>query len=55
VDVLRQLFAVRRALEALGVRILEGHLNTCVLHGIRDGREKEVLKELVELYSLSNR
>lgn len=55
VDVLRQLFAVRRALEALEVRILEGHLNTCVLDGIRDGREKEVLKELVDLYALSNR
>jgi len=35
--------------------LLEGHLETCVVEGVRNGREKEVLGELVELYTLANR
>ncbi len=55
VDILKQLFAVRRAAEKLGTLLLQDHLNTCVVSGVRDGREQEVLRELVELYTLANR
>ena len=55
VDILKQLFAVRRAAEKLGTLLLQDHLNTCVVSGVRDGREQEVLHELVELYTLANR
>ena len=55
VDILKQLFAVRRAAEKLGALLLQDHLNTCVISGVRDGREQEVLQELVELYTLANR
>lgn len=55
VDVLKQAFAVRRAIEKVEALLLEGHLDTCVVDGIRGGREKEVLGELVELYSLANK
>ncbi len=55
VDILKQLFAVRRAAEKLGTLLLQDHLNTCVVSGVRDGREQEVLQELVELYTLANR
>ena len=55
VDILKQLYAVRRATEKLGAVLLQDHLNTCVVSGVRDGRENEVLQELVELYSLANR
>ncbi len=55
VDVLKQTFAVRRAILKLEARLLEGHLHSCVIEGVRDGREDAVLGELLELFSLSDR
>ena len=55
VDVLKQSFAVRRALEKVEAAMLAGHLRTCVVQGIRDGREQQVIDELGELYELANR
>lgn len=55
VDVLKQSFAVRRALEKLEQIMLEGHLRSCVADGMREGREDEVVGELVELYELANK
>ena len=54
-ELLKQTFAVRRAIEKMEALILEGHLHTCVATGIRDGREDEVIGELLELYDLANR
>lgn len=53
VDILKQTFAVRKAIEKMEAIMLEGHLQTCVPNGIKDGREKEVVDELVELYNLA--
>ncbi len=36
VDILRQTYAVRKAIEKLEAIILENHLETCVPEGIRD-------------------
>ena len=55
VDVLKQTFAVRRAIEKMEALMLEGHLNTCVVDGVREGREKQVISELMDLYELANR
>ena len=55
VDILKQTFAVRRAIEKVEAMLLEGHLETCVVDGVRSGRESQVLSELVELYTLANR
>ena len=55
VDILKQTFAVRRAIQKIEARLLEGHLNSCVIDGVREGRADEVLSELLELYSLSDR
>jgi DNA-binding FrmR family transcriptional regulator len=55
VDILKQLFAVRRAVEKLEASLLDGHLHSCVVEGIRDGREEDVVQELLELYTLANR
>jgi CsoR family transcriptional regulator, copper-sensing transcriptional repressor len=55
VDVLKQTYAIRRAIEKLEAIILESHLQGCVVHGIREGREKEVIDELAELYNLAGR
>lgn len=55
VDVLKQTYAVRRAIEKVEAIILDGHLRTHVVEGIRDGHEEHVLKELLELYNLEGR
>ena len=54
VDVLKQTFAIRRAIERLETRLVEGHLHTCVVDGVKNGREDQVLGELVELFSVKN-
>lgn len=55
VDVLKQTYAVRRAIQKIEALILEGHLHTHVIEGLRDGRDGEVLDELMELYNLPER
>ena len=55
VDILKQAFAVRRAIQKLESILLEGHLRSCVIDGVRDGREDQVLGELLELYTLSDK
>ena len=55
VDILKQTYAVRRAIQKVEAVILQGHLETHVVEGVRDGRETEVLNELLELYSLQER
>ena len=55
VDVLKQTYAVRRAIEKLEALMLDGHLHTCVVEGVRDGRDEQVIGELLELYELANK
>ena len=53
VDILRQTYAVRKALEKLEAIILEGHLLTCVPEGIKGNREEAVIQELIQLYTIA--
>ncbi len=55
VDVLKQTYAVRRAIEKMETRLLDGHLHTCVIERIKGDRSEEVVSELVELYELANK
>jgi len=55
VEVLKQTYAVRRAIEKLESLLLDGHLHTCVVEGVKDGREEQVVGELLELYSLNSK
>ncbi|MCH7736523.1 MAG: metal-sensitive transcriptional regulator [Chloroflexi bacterium] len=55
VDVLKQTYAVRRAIEKMESLLLEGHLKSCVVEGIQTGRAEEIVEELKDLYILSNR
>jgi DNA-binding FrmR family transcriptional regulator len=55
VDVLKQTYAVRRAIEKMESILLEGHLQSCVVEGIKEGREDQVVSELTDLYLLANR
>jgi DNA-binding FrmR family transcriptional regulator len=55
VDILRQTHAVRKAIEKVEAIMLEGHLRTCVVEGMRDGRQDQVVNELMDLYAQANR
>jgi CsoR family transcriptional regulator, copper-sensing transcriptional repressor len=55
VDILKQSYAVRRALEKIEALILEGHLTTCVVEGIQSGDTSEVIRELLDLFEQSGR
>jgi CsoR family transcriptional regulator, copper-sensing transcriptional repressor len=53
VDILRQTYAVRKALEKLEAMIVEGHVRTCVPAGMKGDREEQVIQELVQLYTIA--
>jgi len=55
VDVLKQTYAVRRAIEKMESLLLEGHLKSCVVEGIQSGRAEEIVEELKGLYILSTK
>jgi DNA-binding FrmR family transcriptional regulator len=52
VDILRQTYAIRRAIEKLEARLLEGHLRNCVPQGIAEGATDRIVAELMSLYEL---
>jgi DNA-binding FrmR family transcriptional regulator len=55
VDILKQTHAVRKAIEKMESIMLDGHLRTCVVEGMRDGRQDQVVSELMDLYAQANR
>lgn len=55
VDVLKQTHAVRRGIEKLETLMLDNHLRSCVVDGIKEGREEQVVQELLSMYEVSNR
>jgi DNA-binding FrmR family transcriptional regulator len=54
VDVLKQTYAVRRAIDKMEAKMMSGNLNHCVVEGVNRG-DAAVLDELVELYGLANK
>ena len=55
VDVLKQAYAVQRAIDKFELTLLRGHLNSCVPEGIREGREDQVIEEIAELFELNHK
>ena len=55
VDILKQTYAVRRAIEKMESVLLAGHLQTCAVLGIKEGREEEIVAELTDLYIQVNK
>lgn len=47
VDILTQLSAVRSAIDALSIRLLENHARGCVRHAVQDNGGDETLEELM--------
>lgn len=55
VDVLKQTFAVQRALDKFEATLLQGHLHSCVPAGFHEGKDQEMIAELEALFELSRR
>jgi DNA-binding FrmR family transcriptional regulator len=55
VDILKQSYAVERAIKAFESALLEGHLAACVPTGFKEGRDTEMIRELGELFELSRK
>ncbi len=55
VDVLKQTFAVERALQKFEAEMLKGHLSTCVPTGFKQGRNEAMIDELTELFALARK
>ncbi|MCX6058960.1 MAG: metal-sensitive transcriptional regulator [Chloroflexi bacterium] len=56
IDVIRQIQAIEAALNKVSSRILEEHLNSCVITAIQGSDKKErerVLKEIAEVFEMS--
>jgi CsoR family transcriptional regulator, copper-sensing transcriptional repressor len=58
IDVIRQIQAVEAALNKVSSKILEEHLNSCVITAIQGNDKKErerVLKEITEVFEMSTK
>ncbi len=55
VDILKQTYAVRKAIEKLEALLLEGHLQSCVPQAITENRTEQVVTELIGLYQLAGK
>lgn len=58
IDVIRQIQAVESALNKVSTKILEDHLNSCVITAVQgtDKKERErVLKEIAEVFEMSTK
>lgn len=55
VDILKQTYAVKRAIDKLEGLLVRDHLQGCVRTGFQEGRDEAVLDELNELFELSRR
>jgi len=52
VDILKQTHAIRKAIEKLETVLLDGHLRTCVVEGIQQGKAEQIIDELRALYTV---
>lgn len=58
IDVIRQIQAVEGALNKVSTKILEDHLNSCVISAIEgndQGERERVLKEITEVFEMSTK
>ncbi len=55
VDVLKQTYAVERALQKFEAELLRGHLSSCVPKGFKEGRNEAMIQELSEVFELARK
>ena len=50
IDILHPSQAVQKALSEIDNLVLENHLKTCAAKAIREGKEEEAIKEVMEVF-----
>ncbi|GAB4547861.1 MAG: metal-sensitive transcriptional regulator [Anaerolineales bacterium] len=58
IDIIRQIQAIEAALNKVNSKILEDHLNSCVITAVQGDNKKErerVMKELTEVFEMSTK
>lgn len=55
VDVIRLSLAIQKSLQSFNKSMLENHLREHVGHQFRSGKEEKAIKELTDIYFLTNR
>lgn len=55
VDIIRQSSAVKAGLSSIEDLILKNHLSTHIVEQIKGGKEDKAIKEILEVYKLSNK
>ena len=55
IDVLRLSLAIQKSLQSFNKAMLENHLKAHVSHQFLSGKDKQAIKELSEIYFLSNK
>jgi len=55
VDVIKQTFAVERALKRFEAELLRSHLTSCVPAGFTEGRSDDMVRELGDLFELTRK
>lgn len=53
IDVLHQSQAVQKALKEVDILMLEHHLKTCATDAVKQGKELEAIKEVIEVFKKS--
>lgn len=53
IDILHQSQAIQKALKEIDNLILENHLESCVTQAIKEGRQKEAITEVMNVFKKS--
>ncbi|OHA95787.1 MAG: hypothetical protein A3C63_01935, partial [Candidatus Zambryskibacteria bacterium RIFCSPHIGHO2_02_FULL_39_82] len=55
IDIIRQSLAAKAALSSVENLILKNHLSTHIIEQMKSGKELKAIKEILEIYKLSNK
>ncbi|MCX6735621.1 MAG: metal-sensitive transcriptional regulator [Candidatus Parcubacteria bacterium] len=55
IDIITQTSAVKQALSGVEDALMENHLGTCLVHQIKNGKEKAAMGEILKVYRLKRK
>lgn len=55
IDIITQTSAVKRALSSVEDALMENHLSSCLINQVKKGKEKQAIKEILEVYRLKRK
>jgi CsoR family transcriptional regulator, copper-sensing transcriptional repressor len=55
IDVITQTSAVKQGLSNIEDALMESHLGTCVVHQMKQGKDKQAIEEILKVYQLKRK